>query len=195
MRLFQLLKSSILAIAFLGLILTINKFIADINADGPVGFLEPHKSYLSAGALILLGIPTVEIGCKWLGTAQNSLSIPPEISITIRYLVRIVGYGVIITSVVAIVTGNAVAGLTAGGFAGMVAGFATQSVLGNLVAGLFIVILRPIGVEDNVTIRGYTGKVSEIRLMFTVLDSGDQEVFIPSKDVLSTILIKNKPTD
>ena len=77
----------------------------------------------------------------------------------------------------------------------MVAGFATQSVLGNSVAGLFIVILRPIGVKDNVTISGYTGEVAEIRLMFTVLDSDDRQVFIPSKDVLSTILIKNKPTD
>lgn len=46
-----------------------------------------------------------------------------------------------------------------GGIAGIVIGFASQSVVGNLVSGLFLMIERPMKLGDSVNIAGTAGVV------------------------------------
>ena len=82
-----------------------------------------------------------------------------------------------------------------GGFAGLIAGFASQTVMGNTVAGLFIAIARPIGYGDRVTIGSNSGTVAEITLMHIVLDTDKQQILIPSSNVVSAVLVKHKPGD
>ena len=45
--------------------------------------------------------------------------------------------------------------LVAGGIIGIVIGFATQSIVGNLVSGLFLMVERPIKIGDQVNIDAY----------------------------------------
>ena len=57
----------------------------------------------------------------------------------------------------------------AAGFLGLVIGLASQSILGNLIAGLFLVVERPLKVGDQVEVEGVTGYVEDVRIMSTVI--------------------------
>lgn len=59
--------------------------------------------------------------------------------------------------------------LVASGFAGLVIGFASQSVVSNLVSGLFLIFERPIKIGDEIEVAETEGYVVEIRLMSTVI--------------------------
>lgn len=59
--------------------------------------------------------------------------------------------------------------LVAGGFAGIVIGFASKSVVANLVSGIFLLMERPLNIGDAVTIGEITGTVSQVRVMSTII--------------------------
>lgn len=59
--------------------------------------------------------------------------------------------------------------LVAGGFVGLVIGFASQSVVANLVSGLFLLFERPIKIGDEISVADAEGYVEEIRLMSTII--------------------------
>ena len=63
--------------------------------------------------------------------------------------------------------------LVAGGVAGLVIGFASQSVVSNLISRLFLMFEQPIKLGDNVNIAGINGIVEDIRVLSTVLKTYD----------------------
>lgn len=69
----------------------------------------------------------------------------------------------------------------------MVAGLATQAVIGNAIAGVFMALLRPVRVGDNVTTSGNTGIVVAIMLMHTILETEDREIMIPSSQIVTSV--------
>ena len=167
--------------------------IARIEEDGPIGFLVPYKSYLSIGFVLVLGLSAVQTGTKWVFVvAQRRTS--SDVAGALQIIGRLVGYGLIFSFVVSVLTDNAAAALTMGSFAGLVAGFGSQTVIGNTAAGLFIAIGRPIELGDNVTISGNSGTVVDITVMHVVLDKDDQRILIPSSNVVSAVLVKHKPS-
>ena len=164
-------------------------FVAWIQEDGPLGAVSPYKTHLFVVLTLLTGYLAVEAGVEWM---SKSRQIPPEVVKTLKLVVRLVCYGLLFSILVSVFTGDPAAALTLGSFAGLVAGFAAQTVMGNTVAGLFIVIFRPIAIGDNVTISNRTGVVADITLMHTVLETDDQTVLIPSAQVASAVLVKSK---
>lgn len=177
-------------IALVGLLV----LTAWIEEDHPFGFLTPYRNYVVISLLVLFGIPAVENGSKaFLAIAQRRTS--PDVAGALRVIVRIVAYGIIMSIVVSILTSNAAAALTMGSFAGLVAGFASQTVMGNTLAGLFMTIARPIKVGDRVTIGGNSGIVIRISLMHTVLSEEDREILIPSSNIVNAVLVRHKASD
>ena len=180
-------------VAVVGLV-TLLVFTARIEEDGPIGFLAPYKDYLSIGFVALLGLSAVQTGTKWVfAVAQRRIS--SDVAGALRIIARLVGYGLIFSFLVSVLTDNAAAALTMGSFAGLVAGFASQTVIGNTIAGLFIAIGRPIGLGDSVTISGNSGTVADITLMHIVLDADDRKILIPNSNVVSAVLVKHKSSD
>lgn len=91
-------------------------------------------------------------------------------------IVRLVRYTVIIIAVIAVLPtlGIRLSGLlVAGGIAGLAIGFASQSIIGNLISGIFLIIERPIRIGDSVNIDGTAGIVEDIRIMSTTLRNFD----------------------
>ncbi|HSG99469.1 MAG TPA: mechanosensitive ion channel domain-containing protein [candidate division Zixibacteria bacterium] len=78
-----------------------------------------------------------------------------------------------------------VAPLIAGlGVAGFVIGFAFQESLGNLAAGVMILLNQPFKNGDYVEAGGHAGSVKELNLMATTLTSPDnRKIIIPNKAV------------
>jgi small-conductance mechanosensitive channel len=59
--------------------------------------------------------------------------------------------------------------LVAGGIVGIVIGFASQSIVGNLVSGFFLMVERPIKIGDQVNIDGTSGFVEDIHTVSTII--------------------------
>ncbi|HMA04834.1 MAG TPA: mechanosensitive ion channel family protein [Methanomicrobiales archaeon] len=59
--------------------------------------------------------------------------------------------------------------LIAGGFASIVIGIASQSVVGNLISGIFLLVERPISIGDEVLIGSLGGYVEDIRILSTLI--------------------------
>lgn len=77
--------------------------------------------------------------------------------------------------------------LLAGGVAGIVIGFASQNIVGNLVSGLFLMVERPIKIGDQVEISNISGYVSDIRVISTLVRTYDGLlVRIPNEQVFTT---------
>jgi small conductance mechanosensitive channel len=75
------------------------------------------------------------------------------------------------------------------GIAGAGVALAMQGVLGNLVAGLTIMVTRPFKVGDYISIVGEQGAVENVTLFSTTLGHADQsKVVIPNRKIVGEIL-------
>lgn len=101
-----------------------------------------------------------------------------------RNVVRIVGVGAMVAAIAGGVAGGA-AGVALGGFLGIVIGFASQQVLGQAIAGLFLLIARPFKVGDGVVIAGEDGVVDDVATLFTrILKADGVTVLIPNNAII-----------
>ncbi len=63
--------------------------------------------------------------------------------------------------------------LVAGGVLGVIIGFASQSVVSNLVSGLFLIIERPVKIGDNIKIGDVSGIIDNIQIFSTIIRAHD----------------------
>ena len=77
--------------------------------------------------------------------------------------------------------------LVAGGVTGIILGFASQNIVGNLVSGFFLMVERPIKIGDQVQINDVSGYVTDIRIISTLIRTYDGLlVRIPNQQVFTT---------
>ena len=69
-------------------------------------------------------------------------------------------------------------------------GFGLQEIFANFVSGLIILFERPIRVGDIVTIGGFSGRVTQIRIRATTIRQWDRkELVVPNKEFITGQLI------
>ena len=67
--------------------------------------------------------------------------------------------------------------------------FATQQVLGQAIAGTFLLLARPFKIGDTIVGAGQEGVVEDISAMYTVIrDAEGNKVLIPSTKLVGDIL-------
>lgn len=102
-------------------------------------------------------------------------------------------YGIIIIAVILalpLLGINTSGLLVAGGVTGIVIGFASQSIVGNLISGLFIMAERPIKIGSQVEIDNVRGFVEDIGVMSTILRNYDGLfIRIPNEKVFTNNII------
>jgi len=105
-------------------------------------------------------------------------------------LLKVVYYGIILLAVLPVLQIHGVqlsSLLVAGGVVGIVLGIASQSVVGNLVAGLSLIVERPMKLGQAVNIAGTAGVVEDISIISTTLRTFDGlYVRIPNERVFTT---------
>jgi len=121
------------------------------------------------------------------GTARLELDVPLR-----QLLVRIVRLSVMVLFMLMALQnlGVELLPLIAGlGVAGAGVALALQGVLGNLIAGLTIIITRPFRVGEFIDIHGEEGRVEAITLFSTKLSHPDRSiVVIPNRKIVGEIL-------
>jgi small-conductance mechanosensitive channel len=82
-----------------------------------------------------------------------------------------------------------VSALVAGlGLTGFALGFAMKDILSNLMSGVLILLYRPFGVNDHITVTGLDGLMTDIDLRYTRLEKGDQTFLIPNSLLITNTI-------
>jgi len=66
------------------------------------------------------------------------------------------------------------------------------SILWLNMAGILLAIVRPVRVGDQIGISGSSGCIKDIALIYTVLDTTDGLIYVPSILMFSNIVVKKK---
>jgi small-conductance mechanosensitive channel len=79
---------------------------------------------------------------------------------------------------------------------GLVIGFAARQTLANMVAGILLAVTQPIRVGDTVTVAESTGRVDDLTLSYTYIDTGDGRLMVvPNEQVLSAPVFNHSTGD
>jgi small-conductance mechanosensitive channel len=146
--------------------------------------------YSQSAQVAIVGYLFIEIiantAFKLALTAQQ----PGHIAKSIRSLTRIIGSIVIAAIIVSYLSQNAAIAASIGTISGLVVGFASQNLLGNMIAGMYLALTRPFKIGDTITVFGNSGKVYDIGLLNCelLMKNGDI-VRAPSYSLLTTPII------
>ena len=112
---------------------------------------------------------------------------------TIRILIRIIGAIIVISIIISYLSQDPIIATSIGTITAIVIGFASQSVLGNLISGLYLAITRPFRIGDKVTVFGNTGVIYDIGLLYSRLRTEDGDIILaPNTSMITTtIIIRN----
>jgi small conductance mechanosensitive channel len=105
-----------------------------------------------------------------------------------KAVANLLGIGALVAALAGAASGGAAAAAL-GGFIGLVIGFATQQVLGQAVAGTFLLLARPFKIGDKIVGAGQEGVVEDITAMYTVVrDAEGNKILIPNNKIIGDIL-------
>ena len=155
--------------------------------------IQPYVVYIQAALIFAFGYMAVRAVSNVTYTYARRVVDHPTAA-AIRTITKIAGLALLLSMLASVFNVNPSAALTAGSFAGLVVGFATQTILSHVVAGIFLLLSRPFKYGDVITIAGRTGRVKEITLMHIVLETtdGKNEILIPSRNAVTQIIQKQK---
>jgi small-conductance mechanosensitive channel len=79
---------------------------------------------------------------------------------------------------------------------GLVIGFAARQTIANFVAGILVAITQPIRIGDRVTFEDETGRVDDVTLTFTYIDTGDGRLMVvPNEQIVTGVLFNHSTGD
>ena len=108
----------------------------------------------------------------------------------IRILIRIVGAIIVISIIISYLSEDPIIAASIGTITGIVIGFASQNVIGNLISGLYLAITRPFRIGDKATVFGNTGTIFDIGLLYTRLRNDEGHIILaPNLSMVSTTII------
>jgi len=158
----------------------------DNNSDMIVGYAAS-----AAGALLFLIIAFVVAG--WVRRVISGTLTRTGVDITLaKFLGTIARWGIVILALVAAlgmfgVETTSFAAII--GAAGLAIALSFQGALGNLASGVMLLLFRPFKVGDVVNTGGQIGKVDEIGLTCTTLDTPDnRRIIIPNGAVFGATI-------
>ncbi len=181
-----ILAAIVLSLLLAGTRILIARYLA-FAKDWLLGNLQ----YIYAAEILGLGYIIVEYVGK--GVEETfEVTAGKTVAKALRSITRIVGYGVLLSVLASVFKASSAAALTLGSFMGLVVGFATQQVMGNAVAGVFLAIMRPFRIGDKVKVSGVEGVVTDIGIMYTFVDQGNKVVLVPSSKIVGNIIEVHK---
>jgi small conductance mechanosensitive channel len=142
-----------------------------------------------AGAVVMLAV------AWWLSAKVAHLTVKAleraRVELTLsRFMGSVVRWGILVMAVLACLS---VFGVQTTSFAAVIGasalalGLAFQGSLSNMAAGIMLLLFRPFRVGDVVTVNGYTGRVEEIELFSTKIDTADnRRIILPNSTVFGT---------
>ncbi len=176
-----------------------------------MSFWQQHGDEISAGVTLILTVAAAFAVDRWViahgGRVAARVGVPElAASRAARTRLRVIRR---LVFVVILVIGGALALgqftrldklatgiLASSAVLGLVIGFAARQTLANMVAGILIAITQPIRIGDTVTLEETTGRVDDLTLTYTYLDTGDGRLMVvPNERVVTSVLFNHSTGD
>ena len=151
--------------------------------------LDPrYSTFLNVGVVATIGYFVINsVANVFYQLSYDALTKNAEI---IRILIRIVGAIIVISIIISYLSEDPIIAASIGTITGIVIGFASQNVIGNLISGLYLAITRPFRIGDKATVFGNTGIIFDIGLLYTRLRNDEGHIILaPNLSMVSTTII------
>ena len=147
-----------------------------------------YGTYLKVGVVATIGYFVINsVANVFYKLSYDALKKNAEI---IRILIKIVGAILVISIIISYLSEDPIIAASVGTITGIVIGFASQNVIGNLISGLYLAISRPFRIGDTATIFGNTGIIFDIGVLYTRLRNDEGHVILaPNLSMVSTTII------
>jgi small-conductance mechanosensitive channel len=147
-------------------------------------------AWISAAVLAVAGAYSTTRLSARLGQFASRRTVPTAAS-PVRIVTAIVGYLIVVFGVLAVLSVSIERLLVGAGLAGIVLGIAATQSLGNVFAGIVLILSRPFDVGDHIRIRSgalggvFDAWVLEVTLTYTTLRLDDGRWKIPNSAMLA----------
>jgi len=160
-------------------------------------YLDIIMNWLSVYSLKVVAAILVLIIGKWIAHKISKilgvLLEKNKVDVTlVGFLSNIIYYTLMIVVMIAAAGQlgiNTTSFLTIVGAAGLAVGLALKDSLSNFASGVMLILFRPFKVGDVITTGGITGKVNEISIFTTIINTPDnQRVIVPNGGITSNVI-------
>jgi small-conductance mechanosensitive channel len=141
---------------------------------------------LLIGAVVLLlfwfgGNLSQRLITRLAGLRSTDPSLVAFFSQTARLTLLVIG---VITALGTL--GVDVSALVAGlGLTGFAVGFAMKDMISNALSGILVLVYNPFRHGDHISVTALEGTVVEINFRYTVLDAGEQWIYVPNSNLFT----------
>lgn len=158
---------------------------------------EPLVPYMPLIVNIALALAIFVIGwmaSKWARSLVLRALKKAKIDVALaRFIASLAQYAVLAAALIAalgkvgVETTSLIAIL---GAAGLAVGLALQGSLSNFASGVMLLLFRPLDLKDRVTAAGHSGRVEDIGLFATRMQTNDNEtIIIPNSEIIGGSII------
>jgi small-conductance mechanosensitive channel len=160
------------------------------NVHGPT-VNEKLIAWISAAVVLVAGVFAVTRIAWAVSSLVARRASSPAAAGPVRVLTAIVGYVFVALAVLASLEASLSHLLVGAGIAGIVLGIAAQQSLGNVFAGLVLLMARPFGVGDRIRIRSgalggvFDASVRDLSLTYVTLSTDDGILKVPNSAMLA----------
>ncbi len=152
--------------------------------------------YFQSLQVSIVGYLVIEIMANTAFRLVNTAQQSSQTANSLRSLIRILGGIVVAAIVLSFLSQNAAVAASIGTLSALVIGFASQNLLGNMIAGMYLSLTRPFKIDDVITVFGNSGKVRDIGLLNCELLMSNGDIMrAPSSSLLtSPVIIRSENT-
>jgi small conductance mechanosensitive channel len=111
---------------------------------------ESYLIYLQVGEVALIGFFAIHTISKI--SYSLSISYSKQIAKSIRSLIRIAGAIIVIAVIISYLSQDPVIAASISTISGIVIGFAASNLIGNVIAGIYLAIIRPFRIGDRIKV-------------------------------------------
>jgi small conductance mechanosensitive channel len=162
--------------------------------DKAVGyFMQYGLSFIYAILIFIIGKWLARLISKIAGTAMHKAKMNETLTSFLKnivYYVLLIFVCIAALNKIGIETTSFVALI---GAAGLAVGLALQGSLANFAAGVMLILFQPFRVGDEVEAGGAAGKVKEIQIFSTIMETKDNKIIIvPNAKITADKIVIHK---
>lgn len=128
---------------------------------------------------------------RWMKRAMHRRNADPSLITFLLSFIKITLYFILMITVIGILGVPTSSFLAIFASAGVAIGLALSGTLQNFAGGVLILLLRPYKVGDFIDAQGFAGKVKEIQIFNTIINTPDNKTIVIPNGGLSTGTINN----
>lgn len=167
--------------------------------DAPVHYLRDH-AWLATTAAVVGAVLFFGFGLVAIRSATKEIlkTVPDRLGDNrkngLRWICLLVGYLLVIFGTLGALNVPIERLLVGGAVTGVILGIAAQQSLGNLFAGLILLLVRPFSIGDDISLRSgalggvLTGQVVDMNLTYARLLTAKGPVLLPNSSILAAVI-------